>query len=134
MKTMILGGLAVVVAAMGMVAGVQASDAPYCREYSRTVTIGGKKQESYGTACMQPDGSWKIAGSDEDVGAPDDRAGLQVEPVYVEPRPLVVYEEPVVSQYTYYAGPSWGLDLGWSGHDGHGRGGGWHGGPHGGWR
>lgn len=32
-----------------------------CREYSQTVTIGGKKEQAYGKACRQPDGSWKIA-------------------------------------------------------------------------
>ena len=33
---------------------------PYCREYQSTAMINGKKQEVYGTACRQPDGSWKI--------------------------------------------------------------------------
>ncbi|MDR3450307.1 MAG: glycine zipper 2TM domain-containing protein [Alphaproteobacteria bacterium] len=32
----------------------------YCREYSQTVRIGGRARESYGTACLQPDGSWRI--------------------------------------------------------------------------
>jgi surface antigen len=32
----------------------------YCREYQQTVTIDGKPERSYGTACRQPDGSWKI--------------------------------------------------------------------------
>jgi len=31
-----------------------------CREFSQTVTIGGKTERAYGTACRQPDGSWKI--------------------------------------------------------------------------
>lgn len=31
-----------------------------CREYQQTVTIGGKTERAYGTACKQPDGSWKI--------------------------------------------------------------------------
>ncbi|GEM_PF-401389 len=35
--------------------------APYCREFiMQNVSIAGKTQESYGTACMQPDGSWQI--------------------------------------------------------------------------
>jgi surface antigen len=38
----------------------KASDGSYCREFSQTVTVGGKKQEAYGTACRQPDGSWQI--------------------------------------------------------------------------
>lgn len=38
----------------------QAADGQYCREYAQTVTIEGKSQKAYGTACRQPDGSWKI--------------------------------------------------------------------------
>lgn len=34
----------------------------YCREFEQTVTIGGQRQKSYGTACRQPDGSWQIVG------------------------------------------------------------------------
>lgn len=37
-----------------------ASDGSYCREFNQTATIGGKQQQTYGTACRQPDGSWKI--------------------------------------------------------------------------
>lgn len=36
------------------------SDGSACREYQQTVTIGGKTEKAYGTACKQPDGSWKI--------------------------------------------------------------------------
>ncbi len=32
----------------------------YCREYQQEVTVGGQRQQSYGTACRQPDGSWQI--------------------------------------------------------------------------
>lgn len=32
----------------------------YCREYQSRVNVGSRIQESYGTACLQPDGSWKI--------------------------------------------------------------------------
>lgn len=32
----------------------------YCREYRSVANIGGKKQQVYGTACRQPDGSWQI--------------------------------------------------------------------------
>jgi surface antigen len=38
----------------------QTAQGAYCREYTQTVTIDGKKENSYGTACRQPDGSWKI--------------------------------------------------------------------------
>ena len=32
----------------------------YCREFEQTVTIGGQPQQSHGTACRQPDGSWRM--------------------------------------------------------------------------
>jgi surface antigen len=38
----------------------QTAHGQYCREYQQTVTIGGQPHQSYGTACRQPDGSWKI--------------------------------------------------------------------------
>ena len=31
-----------------------------CREYTQEIMIGGERHESYGTACRQADGSWKI--------------------------------------------------------------------------
>jgi len=31
-----------------------------CREYQQTVTIGGKNETAFGTACLQADGAWKI--------------------------------------------------------------------------
>lgn len=37
------------------------NDGKQCREYTQTVTIGGKTHEAYGTACRQDDGTWKIA-------------------------------------------------------------------------
>ena len=30
----------------------------YCREYQTDVEIGGRLERAYGTACLQPDGSW----------------------------------------------------------------------------
>lgn len=38
----------------------QTSDNRYCREYSQTITVGGKTQRAYGTACRQPDGTWQV--------------------------------------------------------------------------
>ena len=38
----------------------QASGGEYCREFQQTVVVGGKTESAYGTACRQPDGSWKI--------------------------------------------------------------------------
>lgn len=38
----------------------QDASGQYCREYNQTVVVGGRKQEGYGTACRQPDGTWQI--------------------------------------------------------------------------
>jgi surface antigen len=38
----------------------QAMGGQYCREYQQSVTVGGQVQNGYGTACRQPDGSWKV--------------------------------------------------------------------------
>jgi surface antigen len=38
----------------------QTADGQYCREYQTTVTVGGQTEMAYGTACRQPDGSWKV--------------------------------------------------------------------------
>jgi surface antigen len=39
----------------------QNSQGQYCREFQQTVTVGGSTENAYGTACRQPDGTWKIA-------------------------------------------------------------------------
>ena len=47
----------------GVVTPVRTYQVPggqYCREYTQTINIGGEPHHSYGTACRQPDGSWKI--------------------------------------------------------------------------
>ena len=38
----------------------QTSSGKYCREYQTSITIGNQTQNGYGTACRQPDGSWRI--------------------------------------------------------------------------
>jgi len=38
----------------------QTAEGTYCREYQTTVTIEGRQERGYGTACRQPDGTWKI--------------------------------------------------------------------------
>ncbi|HTM64166.1 MAG TPA: RT0821/Lpp0805 family surface protein [Gammaproteobacteria bacterium] len=41
------------------VKNVTVKDNKYCREYQTVATINGQQQKMYGTACRQPDGSWK---------------------------------------------------------------------------
>ena len=36
------------------------TDAGYCREFEQTIRVGGRTERGYGTACRQPDGSWRI--------------------------------------------------------------------------
>ena len=31
-----------------------------CREYQTTVNVGGRLRDAYGTACLQPDGDWRV--------------------------------------------------------------------------
>jgi len=31
-----------------------------CREFQQTVTIGGRTEQAYGTACLQADGAWEV--------------------------------------------------------------------------
>jgi surface antigen len=40
--------------------GTDQATGAYCREYQQTVVVGGQTQQAYGTACRQPDGSWKV--------------------------------------------------------------------------
>lgn len=39
----------------------RASNGQYCREYQSTIRVGGQYQNSYGTACQDPDGTWRVA-------------------------------------------------------------------------
>ena len=39
----------------------QASNGQYCREYEQTITVNGRSELAYGTACRQSDGTWRIA-------------------------------------------------------------------------
>lgn len=36
----------------------------YCREFQQEVSIGGKTEQAYGTACRNPDGSWEVISVD----------------------------------------------------------------------
>lgn len=38
----------------------QAGNGQYCREFSQNISVGGKTERAYGTACRQPDGAWQI--------------------------------------------------------------------------
>lgn len=40
--------------------GTMTSTGEYCREFQQNVQVGGQTQKAYGTACRQPDGSWRV--------------------------------------------------------------------------
>jgi surface antigen len=40
----------------------QAANGGYCREFQQDIVVGGQTQQSFGTACRQPDGRWQIVG------------------------------------------------------------------------
>jgi surface antigen len=106
-----------------------------CREFQRTIVIGGKKEQGYGTACRQPDGSWSIF-SGQTAAAPtvERRTTVYVREV---PRPYYSYPYPYYPYsyypYGYYApwgyGYPFSFSFGYIYHDGgHHHGGGHHGG------
>ena len=41
-------------------ASYQGQDGQYCREYQATAEIGSQSRQTYGIACRQPDGSWRL--------------------------------------------------------------------------
>ena len=47
--------------ALPMVSAGDAQAREYCREYTKTIYIGGKAVEGYGTACRQEDGAWEVS-------------------------------------------------------------------------
>ncbi len=38
----------------------QRTDGAYCRKFTQTISVSGQTERSYGTACRQPNGSWRI--------------------------------------------------------------------------
>ncbi len=32
----------------------------YCREYQQTITVGGREETAFGTACQTPNGDWEV--------------------------------------------------------------------------
>lgn len=105
----------------------------YCREYTQHIMIAGTKRESYGTACQQEDGAWKIVTTDQPQTEQQVEYIAPLEyispPRYVVP-PMAYYEPyPYYTPYPYYAPysrinvrASYGRDH----HNGHGRGYGHH--------
>jgi hypothetical protein len=94
----VAAGVAAGAPAHAAVKVVTADAQPYCREFQQSVTIGGVTQQGYGTACLQPDGSWEIQPNTTAatpatvvVSQPSIQYVVEKQRVYmVPPRPFVV--------------------------------------------
>lgn len=105
----LLAALTFSFAGLAMMPGSARAD-DYCREYTRTVTVGGYSQEAYGTACYEPDGSWRIVG-DQPTTARGAPLPSNAQVVYIindgprriyQPRVRYVTYRPAYSQPRYY--------------------------------
>lgn len=54
----------------------QGSGGEPCRDYVTDALVGGQRQEMHGTACRQPDGSWKTASGGSAATAPAPAAAI----------------------------------------------------------
>jgi hypothetical protein len=81
----------------------QAQSQDFCREFTSTVTIGNRTQDSVGTACLNPDGSWQIV-SGNNTGArffdngPNGYGSNNVS--YIQ-QPNVTYAQPLHYNYIW---------------------------------
>lgn len=90
----------VLLAGASLLHATPAEAGDYCREYRKQVKVGGGVQEAYGTACMQPDGSWEIVSEN---GRPVEMYDFYGQPTYtfVE-RP--VYTPPMIFSSVVFSG------------------------------
>jgi hypothetical protein len=92
-KNSVIGAVVAMAALAG--SGGEAK-AEQCREYTRTVNIGNRVQEAYGTACLQSDGSWMIVGeglgNDIPVNASNVDYVIHDNNRYVTPQRVVYYD------------------------------------------
>jgi hypothetical protein len=68
------------------------AEEPYCREFTQTFTVAGETEKGYGTACLQPDGAWKII-SQTNAASGEQANSVQYvvkeESVYIVPRTVI---------------------------------------------
>jgi hypothetical protein len=145
MKKFLLAGLLTGAFVAPLTLHSTAARAEYCREYTKTIRVGGHRESGYGTACEQPDGSWMIVSTQGDVDPFDALRNRNVqivsqeEPVYYtygpSYRPVTYYAPrrhyyyPSYSPYHSYAQPSFVFSFGNSGWNhgwNHGRNNDWH--------
>lgn len=108
-KRSLMGLVAMAATFSLMPAEAKAYSNDYCREYTRTVYIGGRAEEAYGKACQQQNGDWMIV--DEDLGANIPRSDNRVNYVirdqtvyYGQPSRVNVYRTVPRSTVVWYNG------------------------------
>jgi hypothetical protein len=74
------------------------AQAPTCREFQQTITVGGTPQAGYGTTCQQPDGTWRVA--DAAQPAP---SGPPAQPQVASTTAYPYYAYPYPAYYPAYA-------------------------------
>jgi surface antigen len=65
-----------------------------CREFQQTIMVGGQPQQAFGTACRQPDGSWRLQPAPAAAAPPGG-----------QPLPALAYGLPPPYYYYYYPDP-----------------------------
>lgn len=98
---------------MLMPGGAQAEE--FCREYTRTISIGGRLQEGYGQACLMPDGDWRIRTEQVRYMPPSNLAWRETQPVYSAPDVVYYRQQPV---RVVFVDPP-GKKKGWHKHNRH---------------
>lgn len=100
-------------------AGSVAEQPPeYCREYTAPATVGGTTQQTVGTACLDPDGTWRIVDAQN---APSGNATEVVPPAAPPPAypaypyyPAYGYSPYPYYPYPAYWGPSTSVGIGFA--------------------
>jgi surface antigen len=83
----------------------QVEPQPNCREYTGTVTIAGKPQQAFGTACRQPDGTWRI--TEDTPGSAPQVYTLPPQAIHAAPYPYPYYwADPWAYGPPFFAGGS----------------------------
>lgn len=75
---------------------------PYCREFTKVVTVGGRAENAYGKACYKPDGSWEIVSDDIPSSQP---VTYYPEDNYVAYQPAAYVPAPAYAPPAYYVPP-----------------------------
>jgi hypothetical protein len=99
-----------------------------CREFVTTITIAGRSEQGYGTACRQPDGSWHLAAGNRGASVVRTVPPQVIYAPAVPPRVVYrrYYYDPWYDPWGYPWGvgyyPPISLSFGWfhyGGHRGH---------------